>query len=80
MIEVSLMELAVGGIGGVLVVVVVLVLRERVALRRDHRRVARQRVVCRLCLGAFEPVGRDPVQVCPECGGSTDRGGPRPLG
>ncbi len=80
MIELTLTELAFFAIGLPMLLLVLLVLKERRRIRRRERQAARDRVVCRLCLSVFEATSRDPVQVCPDCGGSTDRGGARPLG
>lgn len=80
MIELSLGELAVRVIGGSMGIVLLLVASERRRSTRRERRAVRDRVICRLCLAVFEASSRDPEQICPECGGATDRKGPRPLG
>lgn len=63
-----------------MVLMVLLVLKERQRIARRERRALRDRVVCRLCLAVFEAGSRDPVQVCPDCGGLTNREGAKPLG
>lgn len=80
MIELEFQELAVWAIGLAMAAVAVLVVRELRDRARAERRSLHGRVICRLCLAVFEASGREAVQTCPECGASTDRKGPRPLG
>lgn len=80
MIEIDFTDLAVRTIGLAMVMVGLLILAERRRVSRSERRALRDRVVCRLCLAVFEARDRDSVQTCRECGASTDRKGPRPLG
>jgi len=41
--------------------------------RTEHRGLNR-RVICRLCLHAFEDSSRDQTATCPACGALTDKG------
>jgi hypothetical protein len=41
--------------------------------RRTERAGLARRVVCRLCLHAFEDASRDPVVKCPACGALTHK-------
>ena len=47
--------------------------------RSEARSLAR-RVICRLCLHAFEDESHQQVVICPHCGAATERGRDRRLG
>lgn len=80
MIELSLTELALVVVGGVLAVGALGILLSGLADRRADRAALRTRVICRLCLAVFEDHGRDRQLKCPACGADTGRDGPQPLG
>lgn len=41
---------------------------------RTERRALARRVICRLCLHAFEDTSRDRIVTCPACGALTEKG------
>lgn len=45
-----------------------------------ERRALEKRIICRLCLHAWEDEGREEVVSCPECGARNERGRSRRLG
>ena len=47
--------------------------------RSESRSLAR-RVICRLCLHAFEDEGREKIIPCPDCGAANEKGRSRRLG
>lgn len=47
--------------------------------RSESRSLAR-RVICRLCLHAFEDEGREKIIPCPHCGAANEKGRSRRLG
>ncbi len=47
---------------------------------RSERRALADRVICRLCLHAFEDHGRTRTVPCPECGALNEKGRSRKLG
>ncbi|MBK1827581.1 hypothetical protein JIN81_11165 [Haloferula rosea] len=80
MIEMTLTELACWVLGIVMILVVVGGWGSTWRSRKEERRSARYRAVCRLCLAVFRLDGRGSEHRCPECGAKTDRSGPTPLG
>ena len=63
---------------GAMVVVFTIVSRSFHA--RAETRSAARRVVCRLCLHAFEDASRAKVVHCPQCGAANEKGRSRRLG
>ncbi len=47
---------------------------------RSESRSLAKRVICRLCLHAFEDHGHGKVVACPHCGAANERGRSRRLG
>lgn len=47
---------------------------------RSEARSLGRRVICRLCLNAFEDHGHDKIIACPRCGAANERGRGRRLG
>ncbi len=47
---------------------------------RTERRALARRVICRLCLHAFEDSSPARIVACPACGALTEKGRPRHLG
>jgi len=47
--------------------------------RAESRSLAR-RIICRLCLHAFEDLGSQKIVNCPQCGAANERGRSRQLG
>lgn len=60
--------------------VVVLAVVSRTLHARTEARALARRVICRLCLHAFEPDGPEKVVMCPHCGAANERGRSRRLG
>jgi hypothetical protein len=65
--------------GSCALVVTLTVLSRTLHARSESRSLAR-RVVCRLCLHAFEDHGHAPVVNCPHCGAANEKGRGRSLG
>jgi hypothetical protein len=66
-------------LGSGAVVLLFTVVSRTLHARSEARSLAR-RVVCRLCLHAFEDDSQQRVLNCPHCGAATERGRGRPLG
>lgn len=47
---------------------------------RSEARSLKNRVICRLCLHAFEDRGPDQIVNCPRCGAANEKGRGRQLG
>jgi hypothetical protein len=52
----------------------------RLSHRAGERRAVRVRIICRLCLHAFEDHGSASLPECPGCGALNERGRDRRLG
>ena len=52
----------------------------RLSHRAGERRAVKGRIVCRLCLHAFEDHGSASLPECPGCGAQNERGRNRRLG
>lgn len=52
----------------------------RLSQRAGERRAVKGRIVCRLCLHAFEDHGSASLPECPGCGALNERGRSRRLG
>lgn len=63
---------------GVLVVIFTLISRAYNAYSENQ--ALTRRVICRLCLYAFEDDGRDKIVDCPHCGAANEKGRNRHLG
>jgi len=55
------------------------VISRRLHANAEKRSIAR-RIVCRLCLHAFENTGSGQIVDCPQCGAANERGRSRKLG
>lgn len=60
--------------------VVVATLVSRTLHARAESRALAHRVVCRLCLHAFEDTGHGRIVNCPQCGAANEKGRSRRLG
>lgn len=60
-------------------IVVFTVISRTLHLRAETRALGR-RIVCRLCLHAFEDAGHQKTVPCPHCGAANERGRSRRLG
>ena len=65
--------------GTCFLVVVATVISRTLHARSESRSLAR-RVICRLCLHAFEDDGHSKVVNCPSCGAANEKGRSRRLG
>ncbi len=65
--------------GSCLLVVVAALVSRTLHARRESRSLAR-RVICRLCLHAFEDDSHAKVVSCPACGAANEKGRSRRLG
>jgi ribosomal protein S27E len=65
--------------GSCLLVVAATVISRTLHARAESRSLAR-RVICRLCLHAFENHGHSREVKCPSCGTANEKGRPRRLG
>jgi hypothetical protein len=65
---------------GSFVTIPVLAAISRTLHHRTERRALADRVICRLCLHAFEERSRDRVVRCPACGAANEKGRSRRLG
>lgn len=52
----------------------------RLSHRAGERRAVKSRIICRLCLHAFEDHGSASLPECPGCGARNERGRDRRLG
>ena len=60
--------------------VVLFTIVSRILHARAESRSLAHRVICRLCLHAFEHTGHTGVVVCPHCGAANEKGRSRRLG
>jgi len=65
------------GSGGL---ILLLVVASRTLHARAESRSLAQRIICRLCLHAFEDHGSQKIVKCPQCGAANERGRSRQLG
>jgi hypothetical protein len=65
---------------GSFALVLIFSLISRVHRLRSESRALARRVVCRLCLHAFEDASRDSIVSCPHCGAANEKGRTRRLG
>lgn len=78
--ELTLSEFVVALLAGSGLLVLCLTLLSRALQARAERRALARRVICRLCLHAFEVPGHDKLVTCPACGALNERGRGRRLG
>jgi hypothetical protein len=78
--ELSLADFVLVVISGSFVLVMSLALTSRILHVRAEARSAARRVICRLCLHAFEDHGHGKIVNCPHCSAANERGRDRRLG
>ena len=72
--EISLSHFVFVVVFGCCVFVSVLAVVSRYLHYRSEKRALRRRVICRLCLHAFEDTGASPLVECPSCHARNERG------
>ncbi|MEI7908468.1 MAG: hypothetical protein WCK77_02415 [Verrucomicrobiota bacterium] len=78
--ELTLTEFVRLALGGALALVLLSALLSRFFHARGERQALARRVICRLCLHAFEDSSPGCIVECPVCRATTERGRPRSLG
>ncbi|KAB2641965.1 MAG: hypothetical protein DVB25_00125 [Verrucomicrobia bacterium] len=78
--ELTLIEFVRLALAGSLTLVLLSALISRFFHARSKRQAMARRVICRLCLHAFEDSSHGSTVVCPACGATTARGRHRSLG
>jgi len=78
--ELTLTELVRWALGGSFALVLVAALLSRYLHVRTERQALARRVICRLCLHAFEDSSHALAVECPVCRALTAKGRPRNLG
>ena len=78
--EMSLAEFVLLVVFGSCVLVALCTLASRTLHARAESRSLARRVICRLCLHAFEAHGRAKLIRCPQCGAANETGRSRRLG
>jgi hypothetical protein len=72
--EPTLAEFILAVVAGSGLLVFLLTVLSRVRHARSERRALAHRVICRLCLHAFEDHGHGQTVECPQCGAANERG------
>ena len=80
MMDLSLNEFVTGIVAGAFLLVASFTAISRIVRARGERQSLDRRIVCRLCLHAFEDNGHGRIVECPACHTTTLRAGARPLG
>ena len=78
--ELTLPDFGLFTLFGSCALVVVFTLISRTARTRAETRSRARRVVCRLCLHAFQEAGHSAIVHCPHCGAANEKGRNRRLG
>lgn len=78
--EVTLADFVLFAVFGSCALVVVLTLVSRALHARTEGRSVAHRVICRLCLHAFEDASQAKIVSCPHCGAANEKGRSRRLG
>ncbi len=78
--ELTLADFVLLVIFGSCVLVLAFTLVSRTLHARAEGRSLARRVVCRLCLHAFETRENTEILTCPSCGAANEKGRPRRLG
>jgi len=78
--DLSLADFVLFVVFGACVLVMFFTLVSRTLHARAENRSLTHRVVCRLCLHAFEDTGHGRVAQCPACGAANEKGRSRRLG
>lgn len=71
--ELTLADFVLWCVAGSCVTVLLLTLVSRTLHARSERRSLGRRVICRLCLHAFETSTADPIVSCPDCGAANEK-------
>jgi hypothetical protein len=78
--DVTLADFVLAVIFGACALVVMFTVVSRTLHARSESRSLAQRVICRLCLHAFEDPGHVKIVNCPHCGAANEKGRSRRLG
>lgn len=78
--ELTLTDFVLFTLFGSCALVLVFTLISRTVHARAETRSAAKRIVCRLCLFAFEDASHAKIVPCPHCGAANERGRGRRLG
>lgn len=78
--ELSLTDFVLFSLLGSCALVVVFVLISRSSRAYSETQALSRRVICRLCLYAFEDESRDKIVTCQHCGAANEKGRSRRLG
>ena len=71
--ELTLADFVLWSIAGSCVTVLLLTLVSRTLHARSERRSLDRRIICRLCLHAFETTTTDRITSCPDCGAANEK-------
>ena len=78
--ELTLADFVLFVIFGTAFLVLLFTMCSRTLHARSESRSLRDRVICRLCLHAFQNHGHDKIVSCPRCGAANEKGRGRQLG
>lgn len=78
--ELTLADFVLFAVFGSCALVVAFTVISRTLHARSESRALAQRVICRLCLHAFEDTGHVGIVTCPHCGAANEKGRSRRLG
>jgi hypothetical protein len=78
--ELTLADFVLWVLVGTSALVLVVALVSRYFHARTERRALARRVICRLCLHAFEDSSQESIVACPVCRALTEKGRSRSLG
>ncbi len=80
MMELTLTEFVLSLLVGSMVLVLIFTMTSKLTRVSVESRSAARRVICRLCLHAFENPEKKPLVNCPHCGAANEKGRNRSLG
>ena len=78
--DLTLVEFVMLALAGSCALVLTFTLISRIFALRSETRALAKRVICRLCLYAFEDAGQTKTVHCPHCGAINEKGRSRRLG
>jgi hypothetical protein len=78
--ELTLADFVLSAVFGACALVVMFTVVSRTLHARSESRSLAQRVICRLCLHAFEDPSHLKIVNCPHCGAANEKGRSRRLG
>jgi hypothetical protein len=78
--ELSLTDFVLAAVFGSCALVIGFTVISRTLHARAESRSLARRVICRLCLHAFETTATDKIVACPACGAANEKGRGRRLG